>query len=191
MKKTLPVRPFLTSRVISARASSTSARTSVDICAVASLTSSPIEGSADSAGGAGNGMVVSVRGTPSLRSVFFRSDLLTDGPPELGPIVRFMLPCSPMSDEGTEHCRPVWGSPLVGSDHVRLAPPFQGERPFLLTGVSLCRPRAVGYLGSRPLWWQPARSGRPACTARSHELTTASRSAAGLGSSSTATPCAP
>src|SRR6267154_3144391 len=128
MKKTLPVRPFLTSRVISARASSTSARTSVDICAVAALTSSPIDGSADRACGSVNGMVVSVRGTPSWRSVFFRSDLLTDGPPELGPIVRFMLPCSPMPDEATEHCQPVCGSPLVGTDHVRLAPPFQGER---------------------------------------------------------------
>src|SRR5580692_9770782 len=108
MKKTLPVRPFLTSRVISARANSTSARTSVDICAVASLTSSPIDGSADSACGSVNGMLVSVRGTPSLRSVFVRSDLLTDGPPELGPIVRFMLPCSPMPDEATEHCQPCW-----------------------------------------------------------------------------------
>ena len=36
-------------------------------------------------------------------------------------------------------------------------------------------------MGSRRHWWQPARSGRPACTARSHKLTTASRSAAGQG----------
>src|ERR1700761_3196280 len=103
-----------------------------------------------------------------------------------------MLPCSPMPDEGTKHCQPVPGLPLVGTDHVRLAPPFQGERPFVsLTGVSLCRARAVGCLGSRRLWWQPARSGRPAYTVCSHELTTASHSAAGEGSSSTATPCAP
>src|SRR6201996_4814419 len=151
IKKTLPVRPFLTSRGISARASSTSARTSVDICAVASLTSSPIDGSADSACGSVNGMLVSVRGTPSLRSVFVRSDLLTDGPPER-MIVRFMLPCSPMSDEATEHCQPFedrrWGA-LITLD-------WRGRSMvnvhFLLTGVSLCRAGAVGCLGSRRLW---------------------------------------
>src|SRR5271163_944691 len=75
MKKTLPVRPFLTSRVISERASSTSARTSVDTCVVASLIRSPIDGSPGPACGSANGIVVSVLGTP-----FLRSTLLTDGP---------------------------------------------------------------------------------------------------------------
>ncbi|COX81644.1 Uncharacterised protein [Mycobacterium tuberculosis] len=84
MKKTLPVSPFLTSRVISARASSTSARTSVDICVVASLIRSPIDGSAGPACGSANGIVVSVLGTPFLRSI-----LLTDGP--LDSIARLAL----------------------------------------------------------------------------------------------------
>src|SRR5260370_31080130 len=74
MKYTLPVRPFLTSRVISARASSTSARTRVDIWVVASLMRSPIDGSAALACGSANGIEVSVLGTPLLRSA-----LLTDG----------------------------------------------------------------------------------------------------------------
>ena len=43
MKKTLPCTPLRTSAVTSALASSTSARTSVDMCAVASLTSAPID----------------------------------------------------------------------------------------------------------------------------------------------------
>src|SRR6185312_9862138 len=80
MKNTLPVRPFLTSRVISARASSTSARTSVDICVVASLIRSPIDGSPDLACGSANGIVVKVLGTP-----FVGSALLTDGPLDLIP----------------------------------------------------------------------------------------------------------
>ncbi|SLH22852.1 Uncharacterised protein [Mycobacteroides abscessus subsp. abscessus] len=41
MKKTLPCRPFLISPVTSALASSTSARTRVDICSAASRTSAP------------------------------------------------------------------------------------------------------------------------------------------------------
>ena len=69
MKKTLPVRPFLTSRVISALASSTSARTSVDTWAVASLTRSPIDGSALGACGSTSGIEVTVVGTPFLRSL--------------------------------------------------------------------------------------------------------------------------
>src|ERR1700675_3469282 len=69
MKKTLPVRPFLTSRVISALASSTSARTSVDTCVVASLTRSPMDGSALGACGSTSGIDVTVVGTPSLRSL--------------------------------------------------------------------------------------------------------------------------
>src|SRR3954452_12143735 len=68
MKKTLPVRPFFTSRVISALASSTSARTRVDICAVASLTKSPTEGLAGRAFGSTSGIEVTVVGTPVLRS---------------------------------------------------------------------------------------------------------------------------
>src|ERR1700754_2842266 len=75
MKKTLPVKPFLMSRTISARASSTSARTRVDAWVVASLISSPIDGSPWLACGSANGIVVSVLGTP-----FLRSTLLTDGP---------------------------------------------------------------------------------------------------------------
>src|SRR4051794_4417105 len=69
MKKTLPVRPFLTSRVISALASSTSARTSVETCAVASLTRSPMDGSALGAWGSTSGIEVTVVGTPFLRSL--------------------------------------------------------------------------------------------------------------------------
>src|SRR5689334_9924298 len=91
MKKTLPVKPFLTSRVISARASSTSARTSVETWVVASLIRSPIDGSADLACGSVNGIVVRVLGTP-----FLPSALLTDGPLSSSPgslSSRFMLPC--------------------------------------------------------------------------------------------------
>src|SRR6516225_4968245 len=84
MKYTLPVRPFFTSRVISARASSTSARTRVDTWVVASLIRSPIDGSADLACGSANGIVVRVLGTP-----FLRSTLLTDGP--LGSIARLAV----------------------------------------------------------------------------------------------------
>src|ERR1700757_4268188 len=80
MKKTLPVSPFFTSRVIAARASSTSARTRVDTWVVASLISSPIDGSAGLACGSASGIVVRVLGTP-----FLRSALLTDGP--LGSLV--------------------------------------------------------------------------------------------------------
>src|SRR4051794_39840036 len=69
MKKTLPVRPFLTSRVISALANSTSARTSVDTCAVASLTRSPMDGLSLGACGSTSGIEVTVAGTPSLRSL--------------------------------------------------------------------------------------------------------------------------
>src|SRR4029453_6963837 len=69
MKYTLPVRPFLTSRVISALANSTSARTSVDTWAVASLTRSPMDGSALGACGSTSGIEVTVVGTPSLRSL--------------------------------------------------------------------------------------------------------------------------
>src|SRR4249920_3420935 len=69
MKKTLPVRPFFTSRVISALANSTSARTSVDTCVVASLTRSPMDGSALGACGSTSGIEVTVVGTPFLRSL--------------------------------------------------------------------------------------------------------------------------
>src|SRR6476620_6099634 len=62
MKNTLPVRPFLTSRV-------TSARTSVDTWVVASLTRSPMDGSALGACGSTRGIEVTVVGTPSLRSL--------------------------------------------------------------------------------------------------------------------------
>src|ERR1700757_2929617 len=79
MKYTLPVRPLFTSRVISARASSTSARTRVDTWAVASLTRSPIEGSAGRTCGSVNGIDVMVFGTP-----FLRSPLVTDIPSVLG-----------------------------------------------------------------------------------------------------------
>src|ERR1700742_1184928 len=117
MKKTLPVRPFLTSRVISARASSTSARTSVDTWVVASLIRSPIDGSAGPAWGSASGIVVSVLGTP-----FLRSTLLTDGPLVstarllLGAVSspasypgrwqarlssRFMLPCAAVAHEAS------------------------------------------------------------------------------------------
>ena len=67
MKNTLPVRPLLTSRVISARASSTSARTKLDTWLEASLTSSPIDGLAGRACGSVNGIDVMVFGTPPLR----------------------------------------------------------------------------------------------------------------------------
>src|SRR3984885_3351004 len=130
MKKTLPVRPFLTSRVISARASSTSARTRVDICAVASLTSSPIDGSTDSACGAVNGIVVRVRGTPSLWSVFFRSDLLTDGPPELGPLSGSCCHAARCQTRAPSTASQFEDRRWWAHDHVRLAPPFQGERSF-------------------------------------------------------------
>src|SRR6476620_11478750 len=62
MKNTLPVRPFLTSRV-------TSARTSVDTWVVASLTRSPMDGSSLGACGSTSGIEVTVVGTPSLRSL--------------------------------------------------------------------------------------------------------------------------
>src|SRR4029450_2225818 len=69
MKYTLPVRPFLTSRVISALASSISARTSVDTWGVASLTRSPMDGLSLGACGSTSGIEVTVAGTPSLRSL--------------------------------------------------------------------------------------------------------------------------
>src|SRR5262249_60366248 len=78
MKEALAGSPFFTSRVISARASSTSARTSVDTWAVASLTRSPIDGSGLGACGSTSGIEVTVVGTP-----FFLSTLLTDVPPQL------------------------------------------------------------------------------------------------------------
>ena len=53
MKKTLPCTPLRTSAVTSALASSTSARTSVDICAVASLTRPPMDWSAGAVTGSG------------------------------------------------------------------------------------------------------------------------------------------
>src|ERR1700756_527509 len=68
MKNTLPVRPRFTSRVISARARSTSARTRVDTWVVASLTRSPIDGSAGRIFGSVNGIDVMVFGTPFLQS---------------------------------------------------------------------------------------------------------------------------
>ena len=63
MKKTLPVSPFFTSRVISALASSTSARTRCETWVVASLTSSPIEASADTGWASARGIEVTVLGT--------------------------------------------------------------------------------------------------------------------------------
>ncbi len=66
MKKALPVRPFFTSWVISALASSTSARTSVDTWVVASLTNSPMDISADTACGSTSGIEATVLGTPFL-----------------------------------------------------------------------------------------------------------------------------
>src|SRR4051794_17748537 len=67
MKKTLPCRPFLTSAVISARASSTSARTSVETCLVASPTSPPIDlSSVDGTGSGASGIDGSTGGTPAL-----------------------------------------------------------------------------------------------------------------------------
>src|SRR5215211_3172219 len=88
MKNTLSVNPRLTSRVISARASSTSARTSVDIWVVASLTRSPIDALAGSACGSTNGIDVIVLGTP-----FLRSPLATDGSSPLARSLNAMLPC--------------------------------------------------------------------------------------------------
>src|SRR6201997_529014 len=79
MKKTLPVSPFFTSLVISARASSTSARTRVDTWVVASLTRSPIDGSAGRTCGSVSGIDVMVFGTP-----FLRSPLVTDIPSVFG-----------------------------------------------------------------------------------------------------------
>ena len=89
MKKTLPVSPFLTSRVISDFANSTSARTNVDTCEVASLTSSPIEGLGGTTSGSTRGIEVTVVGTP-----FLRSRLLTAVLQRLVSS-RFMLPCRP------------------------------------------------------------------------------------------------
>src|ERR1700740_1746024 len=79
MKYTLPVRPLFRSRVISVRASSTSARTRVDTWVVASLTRSPMEGSAGRACGSVSGIDVMVFGTP-----FLRSPLVQDIPSVLG-----------------------------------------------------------------------------------------------------------
>ena len=116
MKYTLPVKPFLTSRVISARASSTSARTSVETCVVASLIRSPIDGSAGRACGSVNGIVVRVLGTP-----FLPSALLTDGP-LFGHCPgsrssRFMLPCGVMPDEASRGRRRArWRSEVAGGE---------------------------------------------------------------------------
>ena len=83
MKKMLPCSPFFTSAVTSARASSTSARTSVETCAVASLTRLPIDCSASGVTGSGaSGIEGSTGGTASA-------------PPRLvGLATLVLLPCA-------------------------------------------------------------------------------------------------
>ncbi|SIL60186.1 Uncharacterised protein [Mycobacteroides abscessus subsp. abscessus] len=67
MKKMLPATPFLTSRMTSARASSTSARTRAETWVVASRTRLPMVGSpVPVAFGSDSGMAATVIGTPLL-----------------------------------------------------------------------------------------------------------------------------
>src|SRR5690625_1085786 len=129
MNSTLPITPFLISPVTSDLASSTSARTRVDICAVALLTSWPIEASCGSGSRSDRGIDETDPGTPGTVRPLLRSVIhvtLREGRPSVGTSGYCGSSCHDGGPVTARWSRPVGGSVLLGQ--LAVGPPAQRDQ---------------------------------------------------------------